>query len=110
MLVRWVQWEPVPLTIVTFSGGTCESSSKGQGSRRPEGKGRVMSGITTATRSLAPTSSLSGAEPMGRRTASRKAVASFGNPSSCFVLSTVTSDDAISTARSPLPYCNWVRT
>src|SRR5215204_3456946 len=104
------RWEPVPLTIVTFSGGTCESSSKSQGSRRSEGKGRVISGITTATWSSAATSSLSGAEPMGWRTASRKAAASFGNPSSCFVLSTVTFEDGISTLRSPLPYCNWVRT
>src|ERR671912_744099 len=103
------RWEPVPLMIVTFFGGTCESSSKSQGSRRSEGKGRVMSGITTATRSLALTSSFSGAEPTGWRTASRKAAASFGNPSSCFVLSTVTSDDGISTASSPLPYCNSVR-
>src|SRR5215203_1277401 len=104
------RWEPVPLTIVTFSGGTCESSSKSQGSRRSEGKGRVISGITTATLSLVSTSFWSGSEPIGLRTASRKAASSFGNSSSCFVLSTVTFEDGISTVRSPLPYCNSVRT
>jgi hypothetical protein len=102
------RWEPVPLTMAKFSGGTCESSSKSQGSSLSEGKGRVISGITTATRSAAPILSRSGAQPMGLRTASRKDAASSGNPSSCFVLRTVTSDDGISAVMSPLPYCSWV--
>ena len=45
---------------------------------------------------------------MGRCTASRKAAASSGNPLSCLGLSTLTSDDGISTLRSPLRYCSCV--
>lgn len=70
----------------------------------------VTPGITTATFSVAPTISPSGAEPIGFRTDSRKAAASSDSPSSCFGASTVTSEDGISTFKSPLPYCNCVST
>jgi hypothetical protein len=100
------RWEPVPLTMVTFSGGTWESSSKSQGRRRSRGRARVMSGITTANRSPEPTSSFRGAEPMGSRAASQKAAASSGRPSSGLGASTVTLEDGISTSRLPVPYCS----
>ena len=65
--------EPVPFTIVNRSAGTWESSSKSHGSSRSDGSGRVRSGITTATRSVAFTISRRGRAPIGARTASRKA-------------------------------------
>ena len=44
------------------------------------------------------------------RTASREAAVSFDDPSSCLVVSTVTSDDGSSTASLPLPYYDSVPT
>src|SRR5215210_2766538 len=104
------RWEPVPLTMVTLSGGTWESSSKSQGRRRSRGRARVMSGITTASVSPAPISSFSGAEPVGCRTASMKAAASSGSPSSGLGASTVTLEDGTSMLRLPVPYCSCAST
>ena len=96
--------EPVPLMIVTFRTGTWGSSAKSHGKSRSAGMGRVMSGITTATRSLAPTRSRSGRVPIGRRTASRNAAASSGRPSTKRGWITVTSDASVATSRTSVPY------
>ena len=77
----FARWEPVPFTITNCSGATWPSSSNSQGRSRSDGRARVESGMTTATRSPAFTISRRGGVPMGRRTASRKASASSARPS-----------------------------
>ena len=47
----FARWEPVPFTITTCSSGTWPISSSTHGSSRSVGSGRVMSGMTIATRS-----------------------------------------------------------
>ena len=97
--------EPVPLMMTTFSAGTCASSAKIQGSRRSVGSGRVMSGMTIATRSCAATHSRSGLPPIGARTAAVKAAASSGSPGTKVGSITRTRADGISTSRPSRPYC-----
>ena len=58
--------EPVPITMVTWSGGTCRSSVRIHGSSRSLGSGRVTSAMTIATRSCAATLAASGAAPERR--------------------------------------------
>ena len=96
--------EPVPLMMVTFRAGTWASSANSQGSSRSDGIGRVMSGITTATRSRAPTRSRSGRAPIGRRTASRNAAASSASPSTNRGRITVTSVASVTSSRPSVPY------
>jgi predicted CXXCH cytochrome family protein len=90
---------------VTFRGGTCGSSANSHGRRRSEGIGRVMSGITTATRSPARTISRSDFASIGRRTASRNAAASSGTPATNRGSITVTSDASVVSSRPSVPYC-----
>ena len=68
-----------------------------------------MSGITTATRSVAFTVSASGFPPIGRRTAWRNAAASSASPSTNRGESTVMLRAGSSTSRPSRPYCRWVR-
>ena len=96
--------EPVPLMIVKFSAGTWESSAKSQGRRRSEGRGRVMSGITTATLSFAAIWSFRGRAPIGRRMASRNAEASSGRPGTKRGSTTVTLGASISRSSPAVPY------
>src|SRR4029453_15016171 len=52
--------------MVICPAGTWASSANSQGRSRSDGIGRVMSGITTPTRSRAPTRSGRGGAPRGR--------------------------------------------
>ena len=96
--------EPVPLMMVICPAGTWASSANSQGRSRSDGIGRVMSGITTATRSRAPIRSRSGRAPMGRRTASRNAAASSPSPSTNRGRITVTSEASVTRSRPSVPY------
>ena len=98
------RWEPVPTMMVTFGVGTWESSANSQGRSRSAGMGRVMSGITTASRSVAPTRSRSGGAPIGRRTASRNAAASSGSPATNRGSITVTSGASVASSMPSVPY------
>ena len=69
------------------------------------GSGRVMSGMTIATRSCAATHSRSGLPPMGARTAAKNAAASSGSPGTKIGSMTRTRSDGISTSSPSRPYC-----
>ena len=105
----FARWEPVPLTIVTFRAGTCGSSSKSHGRSRSEGRERVMSGITTATRSRAPTRSRSGRASIGARTASRNAAASSGSPFTNWGSITETLGASVARSIPSVPYWRRMR-
>ena len=75
------------------------------GTHGRRGIGRVMSGITTATRSCEATHSRSGRPPIGARTAARNAAASSGRPGTNLGSMTRTRSEAISTSSPSRPYC-----
>src|SRR6516165_5794340 len=99
--------EPVPLTMVIRSTGTCESSVSSQGSRRSDGRGRVMSGMTRATRSRAWTISRSGRAPLGSCTAARNAATSSVSPGTNRGSTTVRLGEEVRSSRPSVPY--WSR-
>ena len=103
------RWEPVPLTMVIRSAGTCEISPKSQGKSRSEGSDRVMSGITTAIRSREPISSRSGRAAIGARTASRNAAASSASPGTNRGAITETSGASVASSSPSIPYCRRMR-
>jgi hypothetical protein len=98
--------DPVPMTMVTLSSGTWESSRRIHGSSLSLGNGRVTSAITIATRSCAPTISASGLADSGARTASRNAASSSGSPGTKSGLRTVTSRPGTVTSSPSVPYCS----
>src|ERR1043166_4072981 len=95
--------------IVKFVAGTCESSVKIQGRSRSVGSGRVMSGMTIATRSLPPIRSRSGFVPIGFRTAVRKPAGSSVIPFTQRGSTTVTFGASVERSSPSVPYWRRMR-